>query len=107
MGDTPPAMSRLNLNDPRVNSAVSWVLTTAAGVAFSVGAYFFNDLKHSITDLATACGGLKVQIAVLEAASSRDAETERRVMALEQMQAAANAEREALRERIRALETKR
>lgn len=72
------------VNDPRVDKGITWALTALAAVAFSVGAWFFNDLKatqkefaisqriaskeqaSAQTKLAEAIGQLGTEVAVLK-----------------------------------------
>jgi hypothetical protein len=94
MSDTERPTGRL---DPRVTAGMRLILNLASTIALGVGASFFNDLKHSIADLATATQGLKVQIAVLESNASRAALVEAKV-------AATDVEIAGIKERVRALE---
>lgn len=48
--------------DPRIDRLISWVLMLAAGVALSVGAWFFGNLQHGMDELKREVVELKVAL---------------------------------------------
>lgn len=52
--------------DPRIDKVISWTLMFAAGVALSVGAWFFAGLQRGMDDLKKEIVGLQVQLAHVE-----------------------------------------
>ena len=70
--------------DPRVDRAVTWVLTALETVALGVGAWFFRELNQTVSDLAKSVGDLKTEIAVARVERlTAYKEFERRITALE------------------------
>jgi len=60
--------------DPRVDKVISWALMAFAGLALSVGAWFFNGLGTEIGKLREAVSELKTQVSVQ---AERDREIEK------------------------------
>ena len=71
--------------DPRLDAAISWTLTTAAALAFAVGAWSFQGLTAEVRALRTEITAINVRTSVIEAARYGDAlkDLDTRVRALE------------------------
>lgn len=75
----------IDLKDPRVDRAISWALTTFAGLAFGVGAYFFAGLTSEVRAMRADMSTITTRVAIVEAARYGDTikDLELRVRALE------------------------
>ena len=71
--------------DPRVDAAISWALTTAATLAFAVGAWQFQALAMEVRALRAEISSINVRTSVIEAARYSEAikDLDVRVRALE------------------------
>ena len=54
-------------SDPRVDKAISWALTLVAGIALSVGAYFFKAGVDSLDLLRREITQLRLTLVAMEA----------------------------------------
>lgn len=70
--------------DTKTDRLVSWALTAFAGLALSMGAFFFRDLSGEVRGLRDAVSGLQTEIALTRStAQLRMRELERRIEKLE------------------------
>lgn len=99
-----PAKEDDKSRDPRMDRLVSWVLTTVAGLAFSVGAWAFNDQRTEFRAMREEVVKMTTRLAVLEGISS---DLPVRVRAVEAEMAARNARLTALERDVELLKTKK
>ncbi len=52
--------------DPRIDRAITWSLTTTAGLLFALCAYFFNGVTDTMKALNKSVTGLATEVAVLK-----------------------------------------
>lgn len=65
-GGEPESRKRKSVfRDIRIDRLISWVLVAVAGIALSMGAYFFNKLDGTLGNLTTQVTQFKIEVAVL------------------------------------------
>ena len=60
-------LGEIQPRDPRIDQAVSWTLTTAAALAFGMGAWQFQGLSTKVAELQGQISTLLTRISVVEA----------------------------------------
>ena len=104
------------LRDPRFDKAVSWALTAFVGLAISVSAYFFNELKGAVEGLDDRLNKLDNRYAVLTEKANQLETMKMDIIALQKMffehqqatgHAAAWTEIVNLKQRVSTLESKK
>ncbi len=95
-GETPPAEAR----DQRIDRAVTWALTTIAGLAFAMGAWAFTGLTNEVRGMRDDLARFSTRVAVLETGDAAN-----RIRALEQVAAKESGQLAELERRISAIES--
>lgn len=71
------------LKDPRIDRAVTWVLTFVATIAFTAGAWYFRAVSFRLEELQKGQAELKTEIALLKRDQEGIQELRMRVRELE------------------------
>ena len=83
-GPTPPIIKPAAQKDERVDRLVTWALSGAAFLAFTVGGWFINSLQGTVEELTANVQKLTTQVTVLNVSAKQLSDHESRIRALEQ-----------------------
>lgn len=75
----------MNERDPRIDKAITWILSTVAGLSFGIAAWQFTGLANEVHSLRDTVNALNTRLAIVESAKldERLRELEHRVDMLE------------------------